>query len=448
MSRETTGRRALAVLLVLAGASGVPLPAGVWDFFGGAGLNLGRTDNPGFAGSRVARPVCATGDLRAVCDPNSPTYDETLDPNSPLYEPTRRVSSSVRRGDVTGSVRLTGGARAQWDRTKFDIAYSPTGSFFVSRSELNQLSHNLNSTWSHNYSQRSSLAFNGYVNYTPEQDIDPNNLQQNSLLVQRTSQTHANLRGVYTIEATRMTGFSFSYGFFTRLFSSPDYVDSRNHHAGMQWRRSLGERHSVTAGYDYGIFSFSDDSSTTSDPNNPVTFDTGSRTHRGSVGYGFQSVRGFTAAVNVGYNILEPEETIFESTSGLYLSSTVGWSADRFGLAGGYSRGFTDGGGAFGNAETNNAYGSYRIQLGRDLSADLAVTRNVHERIILTAAGAETGETVRTVNGRTSLTYAIGKSWGLNASYNHYRQATSSIGSSLPEIRSNRYAVGLTWSFD
>ena len=402
-------------------------------------MNAGRTDNPRFASISV---------LRTACDPNAPAYDPNnldpvCDPNSPTFDPFTRSRPSSRRGEITGSLRLTGGLKGRWDRTQFDLAYSPVASVYFERSELNDISHNLSANWRHNYTPRTALSLSEYLNYTPEQDPDPNTLQQNALLVPRTNTTNSTFRGTLGFQVSRPTSLSWSYRHVLRSFSSDDFVDSSNHNLGMQWQRRLAGRSSISAGYEYGAFSFSGGGN-------------GAESHQASVGYGFASPRGFNLSANVGYNILRPEDPNSEDSSGLYLNGSTGWQSDRVATTVGYSRGFRDGGGAFATAETHNAYGNVRFNLTQGLSADMIVARNVHERLATSSTSSSTtssassssDETIRSLNGTLSLNYTFAQNWGLRAAYTHYRQTfDGATATALPEIRSNRYMVGINWSF-
>jgi hypothetical protein len=423
-------------ILLLTASSTAPLPAaGAWDFYGGAGLNVGRAGDPGFAGTRQANPAY---------DPNSTVCSNPADPNyDAICRKTIAIPSSERRSSYTGSARVTGGLKGDWGDTQFDITYSPMASLYFDRAELNQVGHNLASTWRHDYSPRASVNFNALFNYTPEQDVDPANLQQNSLLVNRTSRTYGTFRGSYGFQSGPRTTFDWSYRYALRAFSSDTFVDSSAHSLGLNWRRRLGPRGFVQSGYEYGLTLYGDGPSV--DPNTGISprF-TDAKHHRASAGWGLQSARGFTLNINAGYNIVVPVRTELESFSGLYTDTSLGWSGTRFSTVGGYVRALTDGGGAFSNAQSEVIHATARAAFTKSFSGDLAVSRNAHTRLAQGTAGGE--ETVRSLNGRASLNYSFARDWAVNVGWTHYRQGGGSAGGTAPDVRASRYSAGISWS--
>ena len=58
-----------------------------------------------------------------------------------------------------------------------------------------------------------------------------------------------------------------------------------------------------------------------------------------------------------------------------------------------------------------------------------------------------TSLTAGSFNGRASVSYQVARNLGLNASYTHYLQDGQGLSGAVPEVRSNRFSVGMTWSF-
>jgi hypothetical protein len=409
-------------------AAGSAMATGVWDLSGGIGINAGRADNPRFLGR-----------LRAVCDKANPTtFDPNnplCDPNSPTFDPS--TTSVSRQAESYGSLRLTGTLAGKWETTDFNVSYSPVYTAYFGKSSLNQLGHNLNSSWQHKYSPRTSLDLDEYFNYTPEQDLDPNNLDVNALLTRRTSHTNNNFKGDLEFKKSTVTTLNWTYRYVLRGFSSSDYIDSMNHEAGFQWKRRVGRYNFVSAGYEYAVYIF--------ERNVP-----GSDRHVATVGYGYASQQGFNLNLNVGYNVLLPDDPNEPNVTGTYTNSSIGWSGKKVAAAGGYTRDISGGGGAYANARSQGAYGSLRLTYTPKLTTDLTATYNVQERIsgVTVVTAATTSETIRSFNGRATLNYQMTKDVGLNASYTRYRQSVPGLsGGAVPEVRSANYSLGMTWSF-
>jgi len=413
----------VTALLTTSGAW-IPARAGVWSFHGGASTGIGRTDNPEF----LSRSNPAYDPNSPVCNPADPSYD----PGASVCQP--MTSSSGRRGATTGSLALRGGADATWATSSFDFTYTPSANYYQNRSGLNNLSHRLNSTWRHEYSPRASLSLTEYLTYTPEQNLDPNQLQNNNILVQRTRTTTSSFRGIYTFTRSDRTTLTGTYRYRERAFSSNDYVDNANHAAGFEYRRRFGRRNSFNTGYEYGLFSYKG------------RFP-GADHHTAHVGYGLTFGSGFNLNASLGYNILLPDDPDQKSSDGMTLNGSVGYKAASVNTMIGYSHGITAGAGAFTSARSDNSHGSVRWTMTRTLSAEVAANYNVNERIPNVPGAPSTSDTIRTFNGTSTLTYAFSKAWSLTGAYAHYRQAQTTRGGSAPDIRSNRYSVGLSWSY-
>ena len=430
-------RRLLPILIPGCLATSSLLASGTWDFHGGAGMNAGRVDNPGFVDSDNPK-----------YDPNSPKCD----PNDAAYDPDanvcqKRTSDSSRRSTTTGFLRMMGGVSAQWPSTRFDITYSPFASYYYDQSELSQVSHNLNSTWQHAYSARTTLNIDAIASYTPEQEVDPNGQSTNRVYVNQTNQMAAGYRAGYAYAVSAKTTISGTYRYATRTFGDDDYVDNSTHNAGVTWRRRIGSRSFIQTGYEYGQFLYGDGPST-NDPNDPNAIrsrDLDSSHHQASVGYGVDLGRHFKVSANAGYNILQPLDSRFDSTSGLYLNGQADWTGTKLAVSTGYVHSLSDGAGAFANSEADSMRANLRYAFTPTISADLSAARNVNERI---TAGTSVDEaSVRTIYGRASLNWAFADSWSANATYAHFTQSESGTAGQAPDIRSNRWTAGVSWSF-
>jgi len=410
--------------VVSASGSLFPVLADVWSFHGGAGVNVGRTDNPEF----LSRTNPNYDPNSPKCDPNDPSYD----PNASVCQPT--TSSTSRQGTVTGSIALNGGLAGTWVTTAFDVSYAPSVNYYADRSGLDNASHRLTSSWRHDYSPRASLDLNEFLTYTPEQNLDPNQLQGNNVLVQRTRTTTSNFRGVFAFEKSEKTTLTWTYRYQERAFSSDDYVDNASHAASMDYRRRIGRRSSFNTGYEYGLFSYKG--------RYP-----GAEHHTAHVGYGFSTTGGFNASANVGYDILYPDDPSQKNADGIFTGAQVGYRTGPFSSTFGYTRGIRNGGGVFVTSRAANSYGNLRWEISRALSAELTATYLVNERIAGSTGAPQPDDTIRTFNGRSTLTYTFSKSWHLTASYTHYRQGRPPGVSSVPDLRSNRYSVGVSWSY-
>jgi len=432
MSTNQAGH-ALLVCFMLAAGGTHAMAAGVWDFFGNVGVGAGRTDNPRLA----------SGHLRSICDPSSPNHDPNNPPVCAPNNPNRFTAGGSQKGEVTGTLRLTGGVNATWSNTTFMLSYSPTALFYQDRTYLNSVNHDLSSAWHHSYSPRTTMNLSEAFNYTPEQDLDPNNVQAGSLLTRQTSRISNGFRGDVGFQHSETTTLTWNYHNTMRRFSSPEFIDSTNHNAGFQWRRRVGRGSSINSGYDFGIFTFGE---TVSDPNAPSNSPSGSKHHQGHAGYGFSSARGLVLSLNAGYSILVPDDSGLSRSSGVFADTSIGWSGKRLVTTAGYNRGFSDGGGAFTTSRNQNIFSNLRWMVTQNLSADLAATRSVNERVSSTSAAITSSDTIRTFNGRASVNYSVVKNLGLNASFTHYRQALPAASATVPELRTNRYSVGLNWS--
>lgn len=428
-------RHLLPILILCCFATGTLLAAGVWDFHGGAGLNAGRVDNPGFVGR------------------NNPSYDPNApecDPNDVAYDPKanvcdKRISGTRRRSDTNGSLRVTGGVSGQWAATRFNLTYSPFATLYQNQSELSQVSHNLNSNWNHAYTARSTLNMDALVNYTPEQDVDPNGQSTNRIYVGRTDQLSGGLRAAYAFAATAKTTISGSYRYAVRTYGSDEFVDSTTQNAGVTWRRRVTARSFLQSGYEYGQFLYGDGPSVDPNDSNAVrSRDFDSSHHQASVGYGLDVGRGFKVTANAGYNILLPDDSHLDSTSGLYLNGQADWTGTKLSATTGYVHSLAEGSGAFANAKADSLRANLRYAFTPKVSSDVSLARNVNERV---AGGTNQGnETVRTIYARASVNWAFAETWSANASFARFTQDQNGSGTQTPDIRSNRWSAGVSWS--
>lgn len=398
--------------------------ADVWRFHGGVGLNVGYADNPAFVSTRNP-----SYDPNApVCDPSDPSYD----PSAPVCQQT--TSSEERRGSRSGSLSLNGGISGTWATSSFRATYSPSLYYYRRFSGLDTAGHRLASDWRHDYSPRTRLSLSELLTYTPEQDVDPNRLSSNSVIVQRTRTTISNFRGELVFEKTHKTTLTWTFRYNERAFSSNDYIDTGEQEAGMEYRRALGRFSSFNAGYDFGLFNYKG------------RFP-GADHHNAHVGYGMTLGPAFNAGVGVGYNVLVPDDPNQKTSDGVFTNASVGFHGGPVRGNLGYSRGIRQGGAIFAASRAANSFGNVRWEVTRDLSAEMMATYNVNQRISGSTGAARADETVRSFNGRASLIYALSPAWSLTASYTHYRQSRPPSVTLIPDVRSNRYWLGVSWSY-
>lgn len=417
-------------------ATGSLYAAGVWDFTGGAGLNAGRTDNPGFVGTE--NPDYDPG--APQCDPNSGNYK----PNASVCQ--KELSASDRRSDTNMSLRMTGGITGTWAATRFDLTYSPFANYYYDQSDLSQVSHNLNSNWHHSYTSRSTLTMNALASYTPEQDIDPNAHSTNRVFVNQTDQLNSGLRATYSYAASAKTTISGNYRYVVRTYGSDDYVDNTTHSLGVTWRRQTTSRSFVQSSYEYGQFLYSDGPAI--DPNDPNAIrsrDFDASHHLASAGYGVDIGRGFKVTANAGYNIIHPSDSRLDPSSGLYVNADVDWTGTKLSVATGYVHSLAGGSGQFTNAEADSLHANLRYAFTQKLSSEMSLAYNVNERV---AGGTnQNSGSVRSSYARTTLNWAFTDDWSTNASFSRFTQDESGNGVQSPEIRSNRWSAGIAWSF-
>ena len=432
----------LPILILCSLATGSLLASGVWDFHAGAGINAGRADNPGFVGTE-----------NPSYDPNAPQCDpNSANPNPNASVCQKRISATRRRSDINGSLRLSGAVSGQWAATRFDLAYSPFVSYYYDQSELSQVSHNLNSNWSHNYTARSSITINAIANYTPEQDVDPNATSTNRVYVNQTDQLSGGLRAGYSYAVSPKTTISGTYRYVVRAYGSDDYVDSTTHNAGVNWRRRVTARSFIQTGYEYGRFLYGDGPPlpASQDPNMPADPDAvrgrdfDSSHHQASVGYGVEFGRGFRLTANAGYNVLHPMDSHLDDSSGLYASSEADWTGTKLFASAGYLHSLSGGSGSFTNAKADNLRANLRYVFTQKISSDMSLARNVNERVA--AGSSQQSETVRTTYARASVNWTFAQDWSASASFTRFTQDQSGQSSQSPEIHSNRWSAGLAWS--
>lgn len=428
------------ILFLCCLATGSLFAANVWDFHGGAGINAGRADNPGFYG--VENPDYDPNDPR--CDPNSASPN----PNADVCR--KEIAASRRRSATNGSLRVTGGVSANWASTRFDLTYSPFASYYYDQSELSQVSHNLNSMWNHAYTARSTLDMNALVNYTPEQDIDPNAQTTNRVYVNQTNQLAGGFRAGYNFAASAKTTVSGSYRYAVRTYGADNFVDSTTHGAGLNWRRRVTARSFVQTGCEYARFVYGDGPSvakvagTPRDPNAIRSRDFDASHEQASVGYGIDVGRSLRMTANAGYNFLQPADARLERSSGLYLNAEADWNGTRLSGAAGYVHSLAGGSGVFTNSRADSMRANLRYAFTPTLSSETSVARNVNERV---ASGSnQSNESVRTIYARTALNWVFAEGWSANLSYSRFTQDQNGQGAQAPDIRSNRWSTGVSWS--
>ncbi len=228
------------------------------------------------------------------------------------------------------------------------MTYSPSLNYYKRFSGLDNASHRLTSNWRHDYSPRARLSLSELVTYTPEQDVDPNRLSSNTVIVQRTTTTISNFRGALVFEKSHKTTLNWTFRSNERAFSSDNYIDTGEQEAGMEYRRMLGRFSSFNTGYDFGLFNYKG--------RYP-----GADHHNVHVGYGSGlRPRLPRRRLGVGYNVLVPDDPNQKNSDGLFTNATVGFHSGPTRGNLGYSRGIRQGGGVFAASRAANSFGNIR----------------------------------------------------------------------------------------
>ena len=390
----------VAMMLLMTACGAAAARAENWDFFGGVSMAGGRTDNPRF----------------------------------------QSTSSTARRSELAAFLRATGGVRRQWAASRFEISYTPMSTFYED-SDLNSLTHTLGATWEHQFSQTTRLSMQEAALLSSEQVVDPNTAGSNNVLIERSRSFYSTFRANLDHQLSPRNGLNFSFRGNSRFFSSEQYVDSLNWMTGASYRRQLSERNTMTAGYDFSLLEFR-----YGDPN---TDDGHSTVHTLVGGWGWSAGRGLSTNISAGYSVLDSSDPGVGSHGALYLNSQITYNSQNiWSVAGGYSRGFNTGGGAFAESLSQNAYASLRANLSLRWSAEAYLSYNMNDRVEAGATGRPFDTSVNTFTGRASLNYMFADNWSAGLTYTRFGQSQD-VGTApaVPDIRSNRYYMSVTWSF-
>jgi len=406
------------------------------------------------------------------------------DPNAPASE---------RSTQLDGTLRLLAGLRAGWDRTTFDVAYSPAGDFYTD-GNLSRISHALVAGWTHDYSPRSTLKLQDSAAYTPGLALNPAGIQRTSLPVGR-SGTVANDAGVtFEFRKSARTTLLWTVADSQRLFSSPQFVDSANQAVGFEIKRGVAPHNSILAGYQYGAFSFNDGTGLSgtgvSDPNIIVpgcdpakdpncrpsckllpldpncllpnaagvspapssapalglaASDLGATRHRPYAGYAFDPARGFHLDVRAGYDFLVFDQAILGAVTTPYVQSSIGWKWARAEALAAYGQGIDEGGGVFANAMTRSARLDVHVKLSDRVSATLGGGGETREA--LEAAGGRAAGRLSTALGTATVDVRLDRRWSVAADFTQYVQKSSGLAESLPDVRTRRVSIGAICRF-
>ncbi len=405
MSRAPLGRLVAPPLLALAVACAcrASATAAEVDLFGGVTAAGGRVENPGFL------------DTGTILSPS---------------------------GSLTGGLQLRGGLAATWRSSRFDVLYSPSADFYE-QEDLDRVSHSLSSSWRHDYSPRGAILVTEDATYTPEQNLDPNRLDDGGVLVRRTRAASSRFTGEFAFQRTPRTRLLWRYRHSLRAYDAGELIDSSRHDAGFGLQRGFARHGFLRAGYEYALYRFSGgEPAETAD-----AADRGAAQHLGYAGLGVDLPGGLRASLDGGYERLAPDDRARDVEGDVFVRSELGYGGRRAQAAAGWSRGFSDGGGALENAQTQQAHASVRLEMGRWLAAEIAATGAAHERVRAEDDPPGGAGTVRTFIGTAGLTWRIAGAWTAFARWSYYRQTSDLAAPAAPEIRNRRYTVGVSWSF-
>ena len=387
--------------LLVASLATLSAAADPWDFYGGAGTVIGYARNPRLTGTSLSSTDTMTGSLYARF-----------------------------------------GVRRDWVTTRFDLSYSPRATVYRQDPGLNNDTHRLRSTWRHDYSTRSRLLLSQDFLYTPEEAVDPN-VASNAPVLNSTDRGFSNFQGRYTFQKSARTTLNVNYRYNNRTFSSDEFFDSSNHGAGVIWTRQMTQRHSVNAGYNYSIFSFRGRSVVDLNTGMLVKLP-GSQVQTAGAGYSFSSQKGFSIGLNAGYNVIYSDDPDIEPQGSQVFAGRIAWNGIRTDLNAISRRRFDNATGSRNNTENWNTLGSARFVFSQTVTGGINTNYNVNERLSLT--GTTTGDKLRTFSANANITWMFTQSWNTFLSYTYYRQSDSGQVNA-PTGRSQRYAVGLNWSF-
>lgn len=429
-AHRAAGRQYLLFFIALAAGSGIPSGAeAAWNFFGEIVLAGGKVENP-----------------------------RMLDPDAP---------ASLRRTQMEAATRLTLGTRSTWDKTDFEIAYSPYGEFYED-SDLSQLSHALGLSWDHRYTPRLSLGLAEAFNYNPKLPTDPNGASLGGALVSDSSTLANDFKLALSFRTTQKSSLAWTYRSIERAYSSDQLLDTSGDGLGMEYQRTFGPHVVMSTAYEFGLYSFKDGlpppvsaamqdfcTLTPSDPNcialaalaaQPPAEDQGSGRHRIYAGYAYDVPAGLHVAFDGGYDHLVFSDKDFGSASMPFVRTSLGWNGKRLTGRLGYEQGLDEGGGVLTSAELRRYRVDGHIRFTDNASLELSIAHD--ERHSVDYDGATTDTALTTLRAGTSFTYKLQRGWALIAAFIHDSQTSSGTSAVPTQGQANRYALGASWSFE
>lgn len=375
--------------------------------------------------------------------------------------------ASLRGGQMEAASRLSLGARSEWEKTDFEFSYSPYGEIYED-SDLNQLSHALGLSWDHRFTQRLSLSLREDFNYNPKLPTDPNGADIGGALSSDSSITASDFRQSLSLRATQKSTLDWTYRNILRNYSFDQLLDTSGNAFGMDYSRTFGPLVVVSAGYEFGVYSFSDGlpppvpsdletfcAAQPLDPNciafttaaaQPPAEDQGFGRHRAYAGYAYDSPPGFHFDIDAGYDQVVFSESDSGSVSEPFARTSLGWNGTRFYTRVGYEQGLDEGGGVVTVAELKRGWADGLLRFTDNASLELSVSRDVRRSLDYDGAPAET--TLTTLRGMSSFTYKLSRAWALIAVFTHDKQTATGTSAVPSESRANRYGLGASWTFE
>ena len=407
---------------------------GAWDLFSSILLSGGRAENPRF-----------------------------LDPSYPASE---------RRGQTNGTIGLTMGVRGKWERTDLALSYSPSGEIYE-QSDLNRVTHDLAFSWEHRHTPRTSTRILENFSYSPDRGNDPNIAALGGVITTGTNAVGNDFSGALLFRASEKSTFEWAVRDAERRFSADQYLDTSRYSTGVEYGRKLSGPVKLLWGYDFAVFRFSDGETLLAppalDPNDicsqfpqdpnciivnppastaPATTaeDLGANRHRAYSGFLWEVPGGIHVALDYGYDVLFFDAEAQDAIARPYIKSTVGWNGDRLYTRVGYSQGLDEGGGVLTNAELRRSLAEMRFRITDRTFFDLSAS--YESRRSLDVAGSPPGGALRTFRGWGTYGFKLPREWVLFATAGHDRQTSTGTGIVAADIRANRYALGISKSFD
>ncbi len=413
------GAAAWIVAILLVAAAWSPVSA-QWDLSGSAGLRTTWADNVDYTSS------CPAGTQPTACQ--SPD------------------------GDVANDLRLSGNAVHQGDRWSLNGSYSPAGTMYRDRTDLNHLSHmaRLRSEWSR--SQRTRVYVTEAFTYTPEQGASSDNLRTAAVLTRfsdrRSNRANAGLDHQLSV-ASRLTA-EVDHG--SQSFSDPELVDFAGMGLNLRWNHELSTRSGLelSARAMQNRFRRAEPRSPSTDPNDLVTVHQGSETYNVSAGGRIGMGTRLSARGLVGFDLLVPDERGRSPNSGSRVETALQWTGRAVNMETGYNRQISTGSGIFSDSWTQTLFSGTRVTFSRLLSGSLYANQS-------TSRGTGGQRSVETLarEGVANLDLDLSRAFIVSLFFSHNVQwrtdessKTQRRGQSTDKVDDWRFGLALTARFN